>query len=316
MRQKITLFRWRSMLFTAAVAGIVAGIFFGYPRLGAAQVAGANGYTNSDGSVIDKPLSAVLGWALSSFWAGLPKPPAEHVQGYHFPVVCDAQGVAPARPSELSVTWIGHATALIRINGTTVLTDPHFSERASPLSWVGPRRRTPLPYALEELPHIDVVVISHNHFDHLDEPSVLALVRQSGGAPVFIVPQGLDRWFTERAIPTVHSLGWWQTYTLNGFEVVGTPARHWSGRDLTDRNQTQWSGWVLRSGGMSAYFAGDSGYSADFAAIGQRLGPFDLALIPVGAYLPRDFMADQHASPTEAVMIHQDVRATVSVGIH
>lgn len=242
------------------------------------------GHVNSDGAAIDKPLTEVLGWMWHSVFSGLPKPPATHVQGYTLPVVRDERGTATAQPGELSVTWVGHATALIRINGVNVLMDPHFSPRASPFSWAGPERKTPLPYTLAELPRADVVVISHDHFDHLDEPSVLALNQQPGGPPVFVVPRGLADWFHDRG--------------------------------MFDRNQTHWSGWVLASGGVSVYFAGDTGYSSDFVDIGERLGPFDLALLPVGAYAPRDFMRDQHVDPGEAVRIHQDVRAQQSVGIH
>lgn len=274
------------------------------------------GHVNSDGAAIDKPLTEVLGWMWHSVFSGLPKPPATHVQGYTLPVVRDERGTATAQPGELSVTWVGHATALIRINGVNVLTDPHFSPRASPFSWAGPERKTPLPYTLAELPRADVVVISHDHFDHLDEPSVLALNQQPGGPPVFVVPRGLADWFHDRGIRNVHSVGWWQHHRTGELDVVGVPARHWSGRGMFDRNQTHWSGWVLASGGVSVYFAGDTGYSSDFVDIGERLGPFDLALLPVGAYAPRDFMRDQHVDPGEAVRIHQDVRAQQSVGIH
>lgn len=273
-------------------------------------------YTNSDGSVVNKPLTEVLGWMWHAFWHDLPPPPSTHFQGYRFPVVRNAEGVAPARPGELSVTWIGHATALIRIDGTTVLTDPHFSDRASPLAWVGPVRRTPLPYQLGELPHIDAVVISHNHYDHLDEASVRALNAQAGGPPQFLVPAGLAPWFRARGIAAVTSLDWWASYTLGRLDVIAVPAHHWSGRGLSDRNTSHWAGWVLRSAGISAYYAGDTAYSQDFSAIGHRFGPFDLALIPVGAYAPRDFMRDQHVDPAEAARIHLEVGARVSVGVH
>jgi L-ascorbate metabolism protein UlaG (beta-lactamase superfamily) len=273
-------------------------------------------YTNSDGSVVDKPLFEVLGWMWHAFWHDLPPPPSTHLQGYRFPVVRNAEGVAPAQPGELSVTWIGHATALIRINGATVLTDPHFSDRASPLAWVGPVRRAALPYQLSELPHIDAVVISHNHYDHLDEASVRALNAQPGGPPQFLVPAGLTPWFRARGISPVKSLRWWETHHMGVLDIIAVPAHHWSGRGLSDRNATHWAGWVVRSAGISAYYAGDTAYSRDFSEIGYRLGPFDLALIPVGAYAPRDFMRDQHVDPAEAARIHQDVGARVSVGVH
>ena len=228
----------------------------------------------------------------------------------------DEAGKHAALQGELSVTWIGHATALLRIGGMNVLTDPNFSERASPVSWAGPKRQVPTPYAIDQLPHIDAVLISHNHYDHLDEASVLALNQQAGGPPLFLVPAGLGPWFAERGITSVRSLEWWQSERLGPLTVHAVPAHHWSARGLTDRNRSHWAGWVVQGAGKSAYFAGDTGYSQDFTVIGEKLGPFDLALLPVGAYEPRDFMREQHIDPSEAVAIHRDVRAKVSVGIH
>jgi N-acyl-phosphatidylethanolamine-hydrolysing phospholipase D len=176
-----------------------------------------------------------------------------------------------------SVTWVGHATVLLRIGGFNVLTDPHFSERASPLSFAGPRRVVPAVPALGALPHIDVVVVSHNHYDHLDFDSVAKLSEQAGGSPRFFVPLGLKDWFTR----------------FKGVEVHFVPVQHWSKRTLSDENQTLWGGWVLRHPELSFFFAGDTGYSKDFADVRARFGGFDLAAIPIGVQVHKDVSARQ-----------------------
>ena len=215
-----------------------------------------------------------------------------------------------------SVTWVGHATVLLRVGGLNVLTDPHFSQRASPLSFAGPKRVVPPVPALSELPHIDIVLISHNHYDHLDRESVRRLAAQPGGSPRFFVPLGIKDWFARLGIDEVAEMGWWDTTELKGLEIHFVPSQHWSKRTLTDANQTLWGGWVVRHPELSFFFAGDSGYSQDFADIGAKFGGFDLAAIPIGAYAPRWFMQIMHMDPAEAVRVHQDVRARQSLAIH
>ena len=224
-----------------------------------------------------------------------------------------------ARPDLVSnpaVTWVGHATVLLRVGGLSVMTDPHFSERASPVQFAGPRRVVPPVPGLAELPHIDAVLISHNHYDHLDLGSVVALSRQPGGAPRYFVPLGLGSWFERQGIRDVAEMGWWDSARYRGLELHFVPAQHWSKRTLSDDNLSLWGGWAVRHPEFSFLFTGDTGYSPDFADIGARFGGFDLAAIPIGAYAPRWFMQIMHVNPAEAVQIHKDVRARQSMAIH
>lgn len=212
------------------------------------------------------------------------------------------------------VTWIGHATVLIQYRGVNVLTDPIFSERASPVSFTGPKRFTPPALTAGQLPRIDCVVISHNHYDHLDLPSVRAL----GDGPLWLAPLGVKEQIVEAGIDPrrVEELDWWETRRLGELTVTATPVQHWSGRSLWDRYETLWAGWALTIGDFSAWFVGDTGYNEhQFKEIGRRLGPFDLALIPIGAYAPRWFMKEAHVNPEEAVLIHRDIRSRHSIGI-
>jgi L-ascorbate metabolism protein UlaG (beta-lactamase superfamily) len=236
------------------------------------------------------------------------------------PVAADL-GFIRAATNHFAVTWIGHATALVQIGAVNVLTDPHFSERASPVQWMGPRRWQPPGIALAELPRIDVVLISHNHYDHLDEASVRALNAQPGGPPLFVVPLGVERWLAGVGITNVRALDWWDKTEAAGVTIHMTPVQHWSRRTLADTNATLWGGYVVegRAEGRQrrVFFAGDTGYSAQhFKDVGARFGPLDLALLPIGAYEPRWFMRTQHVDPEEAVQIHKDLRAHRSIGIH
>ncbi len=221
-----------------------------------------------------------------------------------------------------AVTWIGHSTVLAQFGGLNLLTDPMFSERASPVAWTGPRRAQPPGVALRELPRIDVVLLSHDHYDHLDEASVQALEAQAGGPPLFVAPLGVGRWLREQGMSRVVELDWWQSHRVGPLEVVLTPAQHWSGRTLSDRLLRLWGGFAVFAPDLHFFYSGDTGYSPDFADIGrhfgERNGPagFDIALIPIGAYEPRWFMGEQHVNPDEAVRIHLDVRAQRSLGVH
>jgi len=211
--------------------------------------------------------------------------------------------------------WLGHASVLVRRQGLTVLTDPVFGHRASPLSFAGPARRTITAVDVAGLPAIDVVLISHNHYDHLDAKTVKALARRFPSL-VFLVPLGLKRWFDRHGIRNVRELDWWSATDVRDTSFSFVPARHWSARTPWDRNRSLWGGWVMEQQGFRFWFAGDTGYSANLAEIGRRLGPMDLAAIPIGAYAPRWFMHGQHVDPAQAVQLHREVGCKRSIAIH
>lgn len=227
-----------------------------------------------------------------------------------------------------TVTWIGHGTALVQASGLNVLVDPIFSERASPIQIFGPKRAQPPGVAMADLPNIDVVLISHNHYDHLDRNSVAQLdekAKAAGKTTLFLVPLGLKAWFNGIGIDSVIELDWWQNHSINGVEFHLTPVQHWSARSVNDRSVTLWGGWAVLGTDFHWYYAGDTGYSRDFADTASMFaarqtealgGGFDLALIPIGAYEPRWFMSQQHVNPMESVRIHQDVKAKRSIGVH
>lgn len=221
-----------------------------------------------------------------------------------------------ANRADTTVTFLGHATALWQLGGRNILTDPIFSDRASPVSFAGPKRVTPVPLKIEELPRIDVVFVSHNHYDHLDRPTVLALNRQPGGPPLFVVPLGIDLWLRSEGITNVKGLDWWDSHAIGDLVLTLVPNQHWSARTPFDRRETLWGGIVAAHAGYTMFYSGDTGYSRDFADIGARFGGFDYAQMPVGCYEPRWFMKGQHVNEDEAVRIHQDVKSRFSVGVH
>lgn len=213
------------------------------------------------------------------------------------------------------LTWIGHSSFLLQFAGRNLITDPHLSARASPFTFAGPKRYTEPAMTYADLPPMDIALISHNHYDHLDEPTVRRLAREHPQLH-FVVPLGVKAWFLKRGIDRVTELDWWDSADIGGLKVHAVPAQHFSGRGAHDGNATLWCGFVVESADQRCYFAGDTGYSPDFADIGQRFAPIDLALIPIGAYAPRWFMQAMHINPDEAVLIHQDIGAKQSVAMH
>lgn len=212
-----------------------------------------------------------------------------------------------------SITWIGHATMLVRMDGMTFLTDPMFSERASPLSFVGPARLVPPGVPIEALPKIDFVTLSHDHYDHTDLPSIRRLAEL--GVPV-VTPLGFADLLGEHAGAEVRELDWWQSTRIGGVEITCVPAQHFSGRGVIGHNRRLWAGWVIAGPTRRFYHAGDTGHGPDFVEIGKRLGPIDLASVPIGAYEPRAMMQAVHVNPEEAVRVAREVNARQAVGMH
>ncbi|XP_024541309.1 N-acyl-phosphatidylethanolamine-hydrolyzing phospholipase D [Selaginella moellendorffii] len=257
------------------------------------------------------------------------------------PLSTDLASIRSPPEESAQVTWIGHATFLVQFDRLNILTDPVWSERCSPSSIIGPKRVMPVPFPIKELPPIDVVIISHNHYDHLDETTVRAL----GNTPLYLVPLGIKKWFNGIGITNVVELDWWEEHKIpySGSKVlkaVCTPCQHFSGRGIFDRNKTLWCSWVMEADKRKFYFAGDTGFCTvprhsdhnggvpetgtgaqlsvcpAFEEIGKRYGPFDFAFIPIGAYSPRYFMSPIHCSPEDAVAIHRIVRSKLSIAMH
>ncbi|MHA7917309.1 MBL fold metallo-hydrolase [Alloalcanivorax xenomutans] len=222
-----------------------------------------------------------------------------------------------ARPApQPRFTWIGHSTYLIQYRNWNLLTDPVFSERCSPVSFAGPKRAVPPALTIDALPPIHAVLVSHNHYDHLDRAAVDALQRRFDDQITWFAPTGVGAWLRRRGITEVIERGWWQHADWHEAQAFCLPTQHFSGRGPRDRNTTLWCGWRLQWPDFSLFFAGDTGYAPVFQDIHKAVGPVDTALLPIGAYLPRWFMAPVHINPEEAVRIHQDLQARHSLAMH
>jgi N-acyl-phosphatidylethanolamine-hydrolysing phospholipase D len=215
-----------------------------------------------------------------------------------------------AGAAEHTATWIGHSTILLQMGGLNVLTDPVFSQRAFPVQWIGPRRVMDPALALEALPPLDVVLLSHNHYDHLDKAAVKRLARAHPDVS-WVVPLGLGAYVRAWGVRHIVELDWWQQVDVKGLRVTGTPARHFSARRLGDRCKTLWCGYAIETDEARAYFAGDTAYHPEFGEIAARCGAFDFVMMPVGAYDPRWFMNVVHVDPEEAVQAYVDLTSIV-----
>jgi L-ascorbate metabolism protein UlaG (beta-lactamase superfamily) len=219
-----------------------------------------------------------------------------------------------ANGTDPTVTWVGHSTFLVQLDGVNILTDPQWSDRASPVDFAGPRRLVAPGVAFGDLPPIHAVVISHDHYDHLDAETVDRLAREH--RPRFFVPLGLRAWLADRGITDVVELDWWQTAEFRGLTVACTPAQHSSGRGLTDQYLRLWASWAVMGSTKRFFFAGDTGYDPRFRAIGERFGPFDLAAIPIGGYSAYRTRHPNHVNPEEAIQLFEDVRGRLLVPMH
>ncbi|MCJ8310318.1 MAG: MBL fold metallo-hydrolase [Rhizobiaceae bacterium] len=232
------------------------------------------------------------------------------------PVVPVAADVFTGPASQaLKATWFGHATVLVELEGKRVFVDPVFSERVSPVTYVGPKRLHPVPIDLAKVANVDAVVISHNHYDHLDEATTRHL---AAGGTHFYVPLGVGIHFDAWGIASeqVHEMAWWQEAEIGNLKIIATPSRHYSGRGLLDYKRTQWASWALVGQQERAFYSGDSGYSKLFAEIGEKLGPFDLNMIKIGAYGPTQAWLDIHMTAENAVRTHQDLRGKKLLPVH
>lgn len=275
-----------------------------------------DGFRDPDVEAGRATLRDIWEWKREARREGKPHPPGG-------PTPRIAPDLARIAGAETSATFIGHSTVLLRIGGLTVMTDPVFSERASPFSFLGPKRVVPPGIALDELPPIDAVLISHGHYDHLDRASVRHINRRFGGRTLFVVPLGVGALLRRWGINNVVELDWWESHSHRGLDMTLTPARHWSARSFNDRNRMLWGAFAIFAEGFACYFAGDSGYGSHFRETQERLKPrerngalFDLALLPIGAYEPRRIMKEHHMNPEEAVLAHGEIGARRSVAIH
>lgn len=268
-----------------------------------------DGFRNLESS-LRKP-GDVERWRKERKAQGLPHPPSD---GYAAFTERWCQKVE-LKGQDDRLWWLGHATVLLRINGKYLLTDPILSRRASPLSFAGPMRKTPTPIHIHELHQLDAVLISHNHYDHLDHSTIRQISRHFPNTH-FFVPLGLKPWFTRRGIHHVTELDWWQSFSWQEMIFTSVPAQHWSMRSFWDRNRSLWCGWIIESSHLRIWFSGDTGYTAGLADIALFKGPLDAALIPIGAYSPRWFMSNHHMDPQQAVKLWQQLGRPFTVPIH
>lgn len=213
--------------------------------------------------------------------------------------------VAPRAPAgHRSATWVGHSTVLLQLGPLNVLTDPIWGERASPVGWAGPRRLSSPGVDFDALPDIDVVLLSHNHYDHLDAPTVRRIARRFPNAS-WLCPLRVGSRLRALGVRHLVERDWWQTVDAPVFSATCTPAQHFSARGIRDRNKTLWCGWTIETDGIRVFFAGDTALHPEFGDIGRRLGPFDLVILPIGAYEPRWFMSTVHMDPDDAVAAYR-----------
>ena len=294
-----------ALLSTAALA--LAGCFGapGYEGTAGPHFDGTRFYNTVP---LDQSTDKFLAFAAGSVTQSTPWPKSVEVE----------QNVPPAgEADEITVTFINHATFLIQVGGLNILTDPVYSERASPVSFAGPKRVHRPGVSMSDLPHIDAVLISHNHYDHLDARTLVELaVRQPDSQPLYIAGLGNRALLENLGLENVIELDWNGRASLGDVIFHFTECRHRSGRGMTDHFKTLWGSFAIETRQGNIYFAGDTGYGPHFTEAAERFGSFELALLPIGAYEPRDFMAPVHLNPAEAVQAHLDLEANQSIGIH
>ena len=295
-----------ALIATGACTALIGACVLGAPRYTGPKSDHFDGqvFVNA-GGVTEQGTAALLQWVVDRdvgpwrTWTDAPrgtKPPARVGAG------------------DLRATFVNHATVLLQMDGLNILTDPIWSDRASPVRWAGPSRVRPPGIRFDDLPPIDVVLISHNHYDHMDLPTLERL--HARDAPRMFVGLGNRPTLEGAGIERVQELDWWGEQAVGDVTVISVPVQHFSNRSFTDRNYTLWTGYVIDGPAGRVYFAGDTGFGPHFEAVGQRFGPLRLALLPIGAYKPEWFMHPIHISPAEAVAAHQKLRAFTSLAIH
>ena len=261
-------------------------------------------FSNSDGMKNEKSLSEVLKWSWSR-----EEPKKEFIK------TNENINLNSLKDREHYALWIGHSTFLINNGDLTILTDPIFSERASPLNFAGPKRLIKPVIKIKDLPEVDVITISHNHYDHLDINSLRKIQKKFPNVKI-LVPKGDLKLLKNYNLNNGFEFLWWEEITLNNTKFIFTPAQHWSARGLRDRNKSLWGSWFIKNEDKNIFHAGDTGYSEDFIEIRNRLGAVDFAMIPIGAYDPQWFMSYSHVNPEEALNIAKDLDAKKSIGMH
>ena len=303
------------VLLVVIVVAVLIGYFISAPRYSGPVSDHFDGKSFfTPGAAKPRGLADVIRWQLNhditETWPPYHANALSNVPDKHVPAGPDSSS------SPVRVTYVNHSTVLLQFDGLNVLTDPIFENRVSPFSFLGPARNCPPGVRFEDLPNIDVLLLSHNHWDHLEIGTVKKLVARDH--PRVICPLGVKAFLEQEGVGNITELDWQQHAPVNDRTTVHcVPAQHFSGRGMFDRDATLWAGYVLDSKAVGKiYFAGDSGYGPHFKAIGDRFGPMRLSLIPIGAYKPNWFMSPVHINPTEAVRVHQDVQSRQSMGIH
>jgi len=300
----------RAALVPILLAGLLAACAgVGGPKAGAPAHHAEGGFRNPNPGYVPAPAWVRTKFFLSRIWGT-----TFHPRTAALPRVENDGAALRENPAKDTVTWIGHSTLLVQLDGVNLLTDPHWSDRSSPFSFAGPTRVTPPGLSFEDLPPIHLVLISHDHYDHLDVATVLRLAEVH--RPLFLVPLGLKAWFAGLGITSVEELDWWESRSVRGLTLTCLPAQHFSSRTFWDRNRRLWSGWAVAGRAKRFFFAGDTGYYDVFKEIGSRLGPFDLAAVPIGAYVPAVIMQPAHTTPEEALQLFEDVGGRRFLGIH
>lgn len=271
----------------------------------------ADGFKNPNPNFETKGLWNVISWQFQRFQLPHSLDPKDYPP---FPVLPNDGNQLLTNHSKLSVTWVGHATTLIQIDGVNILTDPIWSERCSPVSFIGPKRYTPPGIKIENLPRIDIVILSHNHYDHTDLPTLKQLEEKFH--PLVFTGIGNSKLLLAEGLKNVKEMDWWEETKTNDLSITFTPTQHFSGRGLFDRDETLWGSYLISGEKEKVYFGGDTGYYTHFREISERLGPIDVAILPIGATEPRWMMEPVHVDPIQAVQAFVDLKAKYLVPMH